>query len=210
MRGVELLHPETRKKADKLVELAAKQGLAVKITDTWRTEAEQNALFKQGSITTMLKYPYSVHSWGHAFDFCRNDGAGAYNDADGFFTKVGVIGESLGQEWGGRWTSPVDKPHFQDRAFLMGSVSASKLVAKYGTPEAYKKTWPTEQPKEDDEVVEDLKIIIDGNETVIKGIFKDGVNYPNMRELAKVLGVDVGYDANKQVPVITTGKSSYG
>lgn len=55
-----------------------------------------------------------------------------------FFKKVGAIGKRLGLEWGGDWTSPVDKPHFQ----LSGWGSTpKKLKATYGTPEAYKKTW---------------------------------------------------------------------
>ena len=27
--------------------------------------------------------------------------------------RCGKIGEELGLEWGGRWTSPQDKPHLQ-------------------------------------------------------------------------------------------------
>ena len=36
-----------------------------------------------------------------------------YYDKDGFFSKVGAIGKSIGLEWGGDWKTPVDKPHFQ-------------------------------------------------------------------------------------------------
>ena len=38
----------------------------------------------------------SMHQWGIAFDFYRNDGKGAYNNNDGFFNKVGAIGQKLG------------------------------------------------------------------------------------------------------------------
>ncbi len=50
---------------------------------------------------------------GGPFDIYRADGHGAYYDKDGFFSKVGAIGVSIGLEWGGNWKSIVDKPHFQ-------------------------------------------------------------------------------------------------
>ena len=84
----------------------------------------------------------SHHQWGSAFDFYRNDGKGAYNDSEGFFSKVGSVGKSLGLEWGGDWTSPVDKPHFQ--LPYWGSTTA-ELKRLYGKPEEFKKTWEAEE-----------------------------------------------------------------
>lgn len=142
-RDINQLHPEVKRLAEKLVQECAAAGLKIKITDCLRDKAEQYALYAQGrttsgNIVTNVKYPNSMHNWGIAFDFCRNDGKGAYNDSDGFFKKVGLIGQSLGLEWGGSWTSFVDKPHFQ----LAGWGSTpKKLIATYGTPEAYIKTW---------------------------------------------------------------------
>lgn len=142
-RDRNLLHPELNEKLDELIEKCEKAGLIIKITDCVRTKAEQDALYAQGrtkagAIVTNVKYPNSMHNWGIAADFCRNDGKGAYNDSDGFFTKVGVIAENIGLEWGGRWTSFVDKPHLQMSGW--GS-TPKKLIEKYGTPEAYRRTW---------------------------------------------------------------------
>lgn len=142
-RDRNLLHPELNAKLDKLIEACEGRGLRIKITDCVRTKSEQDALYAQGrtaagAIVTNVKYPNSMHNWGIAADFCRNDGKGAYNDTDGFFEKVGEIAESIGLEWGGRWTSFVDKPHLQMSGW--GS-TPSKLIEKYGTPEAYKRTW---------------------------------------------------------------------
>lgn len=142
-RDINQLHPQAKALAQKLVSECAVHGLVIKITDCVRDKAEQNALYAQGRTTagnkvTNAKYPNSMHNWGIAFDICRNDGHGAYFDGDGFFKKVGVISKQLGLEWGGDWTSPVDKPHFQ----LSGWGSTpKKLKATYGTPEAYRKTW---------------------------------------------------------------------
>lgn len=142
-RDINQLHPQAKALALKLVSECAAHGLVVKITDCVRNKAEQDALYAQGRTTagnkvTNAAYPNSMHNWGIAFDICRNDGKGAYFDGDGFFEKVATIGKQLGLEWGGDWTSPIDKPHFQ----LSGWGSTpKKLKATYGTPEAYRKTW---------------------------------------------------------------------
>lgn len=142
-RDITQLHPDVQKLAEKLVSECAAAGLIIKITDCLRGKSEQDALYAKGrttsgSIVTNVKYPNSMHNWGIAFDFCRNDGKGAYKDDDGFFSKVGAIGKKLGLEWGGDWKSPVDKPHFQMKGW--GS-TPSKLKATYGTPDAYMKIW---------------------------------------------------------------------
>lgn len=135
-RDVSQLHPKLQRLADQLVEKAASKGLKVKITDCVRNKAEQDDCNRRG--TSSVKYPNSHHCWGTAFDFCRNDGTGAYNDSDGWFGKVGKIGQSLGLEWGGAWKSPVDKPHFQLPDWGTGT---AKLKSTYGTPDAFRKTW---------------------------------------------------------------------
>lgn len=142
-REISLLHPRVQALATELVRRCAAQGLKVKITDTLRTKAEQEALYAKGrtapgSIVTNAKYPYSFHCWGVAFDVCRNDGKGAYYDRDGFFAKVGKIGKALGLTWGGDWKKLTDKPHFQLDAY---GTTAGTLVRKYGTPQRFMATW---------------------------------------------------------------------
>ena len=144
-RDITLCHPELQQKAAELVEKCKQQGLIIKITDCLRDEVEQADCVRRG--TSSLSYPHSHHNWGTAFDFCRNDGKGAYNDNDGFFTKVGKIGQSIGLEWGGGWYSPVDKPHFQLPDWGTGTI---RLELTYKTPENFKKTWVYE--KEEQEV----------------------------------------------------------
>ena len=148
-RDISLCHPELQQKAEKLVSACRGQGLLIGIGECYRTVAEQDALYAKGrtapgSIVTNAKgSSYSSHhQWGTAFDIYRNDGKGAYNDSDGFFSKVGAIGVKTGLEWGGNWTSPVDKPHFQ--LPYWGSTTAM-LKNLYGTPEEFKKTWSDEE-----------------------------------------------------------------
>lgn len=147
MRDITKLHPELQTKITKLKEECAKQGLKIGIGECVRTVAEQDALYAKGrtapgnKVTNAKGSTYSsMHQWGVAFDFYRNDGKGAYYDKDNFFTKVGKIGQSLGLEWGGSWKSPVDKPHFQLKQW--GS-TPTKLKSLYKTPTIFMKTWKT-------------------------------------------------------------------
>lgn len=145
MRDITLCHPRLQILAAELIEDCAAQGLKIKIGETLRTVAEQDALYAQGRttpgniVTNAPGSSYSsYHQWGTAFDFFRNDGRGAYYDNDGFFARVGKIGVNLGLEWGGNWKSPVDKPHFQLPDWGSTTAGIKKL---YKTPEEFMKTW---------------------------------------------------------------------
>lgn len=150
MRDINLLHPIAKYKAEQLIKLCAKKGLKIGIAETKRTVSEQNELYaqgrtKKGSIVTNANGTSfsSLHQWGIAFDFYRNDGKEAYNDSDGFFSKVGKIGKSIGLEWGGDWKSIKDKPHFQLPYWGSGS---AKIRAKYGTPTKFEDKWHPNKP----------------------------------------------------------------
>lgn len=162
MRGTQYLHPQAEKLAELLVSECSKQGLNVAITETFRTQAEQDALYAQGrttsgSIVTYAQYPYSAHCWGVAFDFCKNISGSAYDDSDGFFSKVGAIGKSLGLFWGGDFKSFTDKPHFELPDYMPNN-STSYLLGKYGSVANFQATWSswvddTENNDEEDEMV---------------------------------------------------------
>lgn len=181
-RDITKCHPELQKKAALLVEKCKAQGLTIKITECFRTVAEQDALYAQGrtkpgSIVTNAKgTSYSSHhQWGTAFDFCRNDGTGAYNESGQFFEKVGAIGKSLGLEWGGDWKSPVDKPHFQ--LPYWGSTTA-KLKQTYGTPNKFRATWPGDSDTPDPKIIEIQNWC---NKYSNTGIYADGYYGPQTR-----------------------------
>ena len=150
MRDITLCHPRLQVLAGKLVEECAKQGLLIKTGETFRTVAEQDALYAQGRtkpgniVTNAKGSTYSSqHQWGIAFDFFRNDGTGAYNESGRFFEKVGEIGKTIGLGWGGDWKSPVDRPHFYLPDW--GSTTG-QLKQMFGTFENFKKTWQPIKP----------------------------------------------------------------
>ena len=144
-RDITKLHPTLQNKIVELKKKCESEGLKIGISECFRTVAEQDALYAQGRtkpgkiVTNAKGSSYSsMHQWGVAFDFYRNDGKGAYNTSGKFFEKVGAIGKSIGLEWGGSWTSFKDLPHFQLPNW--GSTSA-KLKAQYGNPDKFIATW---------------------------------------------------------------------
>lgn len=145
MRDTTKLHPKLQEKIQQLKAGCREQGLEIGMGECLRTAAEQDALYAQGrtkpgkKVTNCKGSSYrSMHQWGVAFDFYRNDGKGTYYDKDGFFTKVGKIGQEIGLEWGGSWKSIVDTPHFQLPDW--GS-TAAKLKKQYGRPEIFFAAW---------------------------------------------------------------------
>lgn len=144
-RNMKDLHPFLQIKIRELQELCNKKGLKIAIGECRRTVKEQDALYamgrtKEGNIVTNARGSSysSMHQWGIAFDFYRNDGKGAYNNTDKFFDRVGTIGQSIGLEWGGNWRSIKDNPHFQ--LPIYGSDS-SIIKSIYASPIEFIKTW---------------------------------------------------------------------
>ena len=95
MRDITLCHPRLQVLCSELQFRCKEAGLKIGISETLRTVEEQENLYAQGRtapgniVTNARGMSYSsYHQWGTAFDFYRNDGTGAYNDSDGFFSKV--------------------------------------------------------------------------------------------------------------------------
>jgi len=147
MRGIHLLHPAVRARAEALIGLCTARRLPVLITDTLRTVAEQDALYGQGRtvsgaiVTNCRGSEYrSPHQWGVAFDFCRNEKGREYADP-AFFRQVGELGKTIGLFWGGDFKGFTDMPHFEDTGFVPSNSTAA-LIRQYGTPERFLETWP--------------------------------------------------------------------
>lgn len=144
-RNINDLHPALQNMIQKLKAKCALNGLNIGIGECYRTVAEQDALYAKGRttagniVTNAKGKDYSsMHQWRIAFDFYRNDGKGAYNNADRFFNKVGAIGKSIGLEWGGDWKGFVDLPHFQ--LPYWGS-TPTKLKQLFRTPDKFMESW---------------------------------------------------------------------
>jgi len=138
-RGLDVLHPSTKKKVEKLFELCQKEGLPVLIIDTLRTFEEQKALLNQNPPVTKCGPGQSPHNWGCAVDFCQNIKGKEYSDTS-FFRKVGDLAKKVGLSWGGDFKSFVDPPHLEDPDFIINN-KTDDLVKKFGTFEKFKATW---------------------------------------------------------------------
>lgn len=147
-RDIKLLHPKLRRIVPEILAKCKAAGLPVLVTQTLRTQAEQDALYWQGrttpgKIVTNVRWPNGAHCWGVAFDFCRNVRGREYDDSDGFFAKVAAIAKPYGLRWGGDWTRFVDKPHLELAEFMPGG-SAAWLIKTYGSPEKFMAAWEEE------------------------------------------------------------------
>lgn len=135
---IQTLHPKLRAIASKFVnEVQKRLGHKIRITDGYRTFAEQDKLYAQGRTTsgkkvTNAKGGQSYHNYGLAFD-CYFTENGKITFAKAINSEVAKIGEELGLEWGGRWTSIKDMPHFQ---LTKGSVSQLLALHNAGKKDA--------------------------------------------------------------------------
>jgi peptidoglycan LD-endopeptidase CwlK len=106
------LHPHVEVLAKQLILDCAAHGIDLLVTSTYRDFAAQTVLWQQGrslpgSIVTNAKAGESFHNYHLALDFCPlESGKCAWNDSASF-ERVGLLAESLGMEWAGRWTGPL-------------------------------------------------------------------------------------------------------
>lgn len=115
IKDITALLPNAQTACNLFLAKCAEQGLKVRITETYRSQARQNELYAQGrtkpgNIVTWTKS--SRHTSRRAWDICQDIKGKEYDTSTGFFDKCGVIAESLGITWGGKWSTP-DKPHFE-------------------------------------------------------------------------------------------------
>ncbi|MDD6735877.1 MAG: M15 family metallopeptidase [Clostridiales bacterium] len=90
------------------------KGLKVRITETYRSQERQNALYAKGrtepgNIVTWTKN--SRHTSRRAWDICQNVKGKEYSDRE-FFKSCGAVAKELNITWGGSWSTP-DMPHFE-------------------------------------------------------------------------------------------------
>lgn len=110
VNDVDLLYPKFLLLLLKTFATARKEGLAVTLFETYRSQTRQAALFAQGA-TKLQKN--GMHHFGIATDVVFLKGKNVSFDLSNNWQRLGAIGKSFGLEWGGSWTSFVDLPHFQ-------------------------------------------------------------------------------------------------
>ena len=132
-RNISDLIPEVGMLCDKHVALCAHAGITLLVYCTYRDWDAQTALYKQGRTTlgrivTNAKAGDSAHQYRRAYDcvplsFGKPVWSQTTKIGVNLWENVGMLGESVGLEWAGRWKHFREEPHFQ---FLGG-----KTIAQY-------------------------------------------------------------------------------
>ena len=201
MKDINTLHPEAIVLCNQFLQKCKANGLEVRITQTFRTKAEQIEIYNRGrsekskakgeKIVTKCKYPDSPHCWGVAFDIVIIVDGKVNWDRTDLYKKAGQIGKSLGLQWGGDFKSFVDFPHFELPKFVKNK-SCRWLKATYKTPDAFKKTW---KEKEEEEV----KVVdIEFEGKTLKGFMYEDRVYLPVRELEN-FQYDVKWENGKAI-----------
>lgn len=129
---IKTLHPKIRQEVlDAYTHINEKllgKGIRLRFAYTYRTPAEQDALFNQKPKVTNAKAWQSIHNYGLAFDIVLLydlDNNSTFETASWDMKKdfdkdtiadwmeVTNYFKSKGYEWGGDWKTFKDAPHFQ-------------------------------------------------------------------------------------------------
>lgn len=121
------MHPVVKERVDRLIQQTAEKGIAIVITDGFRSAEQQNEIYAkgrtlEGNIVTNAKGGESYHNFGLAIDFAIETPAGDVlwdlnydGNANGQSDWLEVVetAKALGFEWGGDWREIKDYPHLQ-------------------------------------------------------------------------------------------------
>ncbi len=123
-RRIEDLVPELQVKFRLFASICLSSGIDFMVTCTLRPQIEQDALYAQGrtkpgKIITWTRK--SRHSEGRAFDIAIlangkivwDTSYDADHDTIPEYLEAGIIGETVGLIWGGRWKGKPDFCHFE-------------------------------------------------------------------------------------------------
>jgi hypothetical protein len=111
VRELYILHPTFRNKVIKMLYECKKQGIDLRIVETYRTPVRQNYL--KHKRRSMLSGGYSKHQHFIAIDVVPViNGKYQWHNYK-LWNKVGEIGMKQGLHWGGLWKKFPDRPHFE-------------------------------------------------------------------------------------------------
>lgn len=121
-RNLNDLAPECRAIFFELLARFTEAGIPVMVINVLRTVEEQKVNLARGVSATMNSrhLPQPPSGLSHAIDVCpyatyllHGPDKLQWDSTDPSWGALGLIGESLGLRWGGRWKVPVDPGHFE-------------------------------------------------------------------------------------------------
>ena len=154
-RDILELHPALARGARELIVRMGAAGFgAVGISSTYRCFERQNQLFEQGrttpgQIVTNARGGQSMHNYRLAFDIFQNIRGQEWNNPR-FFETGGRMWQEMGGEWGGSWTTFVDRVHMQ----YTGGLTLAQLQRGLVLPQNHRMPWEKDIEKSDEEEME--------------------------------------------------------
>lgn len=126
-KDINHLHPDLQPLCRAWLDKCKQQSIDARVIYTWRSTAEQDALYAQGrtkpgKIVTNAKGGQSKHNFtlngkpaSKAFDWCiiNPDGSANWNPNSPEWKAAVAIGKQLGLVWGGEFKSILDYCHFE-------------------------------------------------------------------------------------------------
>lgn len=182
-RDIKQLNPLAQTACNLFLAECKRQGVDVFVTETYRPQARQNYLYEQGrtrpgQVVTWTKS--SNHTGRMAWDIAVSPPKQLYDAST--LNAAGAVAKRLGITWGGTWKTP-DKPHFE-------------INANWKAPAQ----TPIYKTQEDDEVVKQTKINLNGKIKTVNVIEKDGNNYVMLQDLRDEK-IAIGYE--NKIPTVT-------
>lgn len=123
LKHLSSIRPELAERVQKILDIMDQLGYPMVITDGNRTAEEQRKLYAKGRfgnpgpiVTNKDGVQHkSNHQDGRAVDctFLDKNGKPFWPEDLKLWNVYGALGELHGLVWGGRWISPVDKPHLE-------------------------------------------------------------------------------------------------
>ena len=117
-RNLNDLLPQVKEKAETFINACKDEDIDLLVTSTYRDLESQRALFEQGrtrpgKIVTNARAGQSFHNYRCAFDVVPLVNGKCIWDDENLWNKIGLIGESCGLTWAGRWKTFKETAHFQ-------------------------------------------------------------------------------------------------
>lgn len=130
------LNREMARLAGEVISRARREGMDMRVTDGFRSVAEQNAMYAQGRTTagprvTNATGGSSWHNYGLAVDVAFNNANGQPSWPEtANWDRYGDIAVARGLEWGGNWRGISDRPHIEYHPGL-GAGEARTMLPAY-------------------------------------------------------------------------------
>ena len=145
------LHPSIRVLAEEHLRRARAEDIPMVLTNGYRSLDEQQRLYDQGRskpgpIVTNAPPGSSWHNFALAYDVALEDEQGRPSwPNDGPWERMGELGEDVGLEWGGRWSTP-DLPHYGYHPGMTQQDALAGMrpeVPTVSRPQTYEERFPT-------------------------------------------------------------------